>query len=384
MATRRIGLVFGGRSPEHEISLRSARSVHDHLLAPHHEIIPIAITPEGQWYSAPSFDDLMDLAAPNPRLKASEALSGDLKGEGIRRVVLAPDPTIGGLLYLNEGRTFDGESSPLKVDVLLPVLHGPQGEDGTVQGLFDLADIPYVGNGVVGSATGMDKAIMKSLFAQAGLSQTPWQAVLRREIDLDREGVLDRAIEALGLPIFVKPANMGSSVGVTRADNRPALSQALDIAARYDRKIILEAGVDGREVELSVLGNDDPKVSLPGEILSETAVYSFEAKYQSQVSKLTIPADLPEATIDALQEAALRAFRAIDGAGLARMDFFVERSSGEILINEVNTFPGFTSISMYPKLWEASGLPYAKLLERMMDLALERHSERRSLSTQRL
>ena len=361
MAKIRVAVLFGGRSAEHPISLRSATSVVAALSPDRYDIVPIAITPEGRWLSAPTFEDLV---------QEHQLIAGG------RPVARLPDPTAPSLIAL-DGQDSETWSVDGQIDVVIPVLHGPFGEDGTIQGLLELAGLPYVGCGVLASAAAMDKDVMKRLFAQAGLTVGPYQTILRKRWLKDRDAVLDEAIDALGWPIFTKPANLGSSVGISRATDRAALEAAIDLAAHYDRKLILEAEIPGREVELSVLGNDEPMVSVPGEIRPGEAFYSFEDKYAADSkSELTIPADLPPEVVEDLQSQAVIAFKAIDGSGLARADFFVRSGDNKVIINELNTMPGFTSISMYPKLWEASGLPYEALLERLIELALERFTDR--------
>ena len=262
------------------------------------------------------------------------------------------------------------------LDVVFPVLHGPLGEDGTVQGLLELADLPYVGCGVMASAVAMDKAASKAVFTAASLPQVPYRVFKRTQWQANPAGVLDEIEQHLAYPIFVKPANLGSSVGISKAKDRAGLARALDEAARYDRKLIVEQGIDAREIEVSVLGNDDPVASVPGEIVPCREFYDYAAKYVEPNSELLIPAPLtPEQTM-AVQQLAIQAFLAIDGAGMARVDFLLDRQSGEIYLNEVNTIPGFTSISMYPKLWEASGLSFSSLVDRLVELALERHEDK--------
>lgn len=353
----RVGVIFGGRSGEHEVSIRSADSVMRALDKDKYECVPIAITKAGKWLKSSDATRLL----PSAVIEAADT-----------HVAILGDPTESGLQLIGERTEPAGG-----LDVIFPVLHGTYGEDGTVQGLFDMAGIPYVGCGVLASATGMDKVIMKHLFSQANLPIVNFTSFLRSEFDRDRDSVLDRVIDEIGFPCFVKPANLGSSVGITKAKDRDTLSQAIETAARYDRKIIVEVGVDAREIEVSVLGNDEPRASLPGEIVTQAAeFYDYSAKYiDDQAARLEIPAKLPAETITEIQDLAVRAFRAIDGSGLARVDFFVVRNTGQVIVNEINTMPGFTSISMYPKLWEASGIGYSELLDRLIELAFERHRE---------
>lgn len=344
MPRKRIAVLFGGRSGEHEVSIRSAASVIKALDQAKYEVIPVAITKEGRWLPP---GKSVGLLPPD----AQQATSTETA------VTVSHEP---------------GTASG--VDVVFPVLHGTFGEDGTVQGFFELADVAYVGAGVLGSACGMDKDIMKRLFRQAGLPTVEHIALLRR----DRHKRIDALEQGFGYPLFVKPANLGSSVGITKAHNRKELTQALDRAAEYDRKIVVERAVIGREIECSVLGNDDPEASVPGEILPAHEFYDYEAKYISEDSKTVIPAQLtPDQTLE-VQRLAVAAFQAVECCGLARVDCFLEKQTGKILLNEINTMPGFTSISMYPKMWEASGLPYPKLIDRLIELALERQAEKRA------
>jgi len=349
-ARLKVALVFGGRSGEHEVSLRSARSVAEGLRE-RHDVLPLFVDKSGGWH-------LQAGALPGP--------------EGGEPVFLAPSPEDGGRL-----RRLADARELARPDVFFPVLHGTYGEDGTVQGLFELASVPYVGAGVLGSAASMDKAIMKSLFAQAGLPQVEHRVLRRRDPALEA-----RAADELGLPLFVKPANLGSSVAVSKVKTREALSPALELAFAYDRKVVLERGHDVREVEVSVLGNDEPAASVPGEIVPDREFYDYDSKYDAASrTELHIPARISPAESDAVRALALAAFRAVDCAGYARVDCFLEKASGRLLLNEVNTIPGFTSISMYPKLWEASGLRYPELLAELVSFGLERHAARARLTT---
>lgn len=358
MSKKRVAVIFGGRSGEHRVSLFSAASVMEALDREKYEVIPVAITQEGRWFLG---------------LEPQKLLAGEPPEAAGRPVVPVADPTCGGLAPLKEGCADAGEL--VAVDVAFPVLHGTFGEDGTVQGLLELAGIPYIGSGVLASAAGMDKVMMKTVFAQHGLPHARFISFLRRVWEKDREAVL-REAESLGYPLFVKPANLGSSVGVSKARDRRELAEAIELAAAYDRKVIVEEFVDAREVEVSVLGNDEPVASLPGEVIPLNEFYDYEAKYTEGRSRLVIPVDLPEETTAKLQEYAVRAFKALDCAGMARVDFFLRKKDGAVLINEINTIPGFTRFSMYPKLWEASGITYPELLDRLIELALERHAEK--------
>jgi D-alanine-D-alanine ligase len=350
-ARRIVGLMFGGRSGEHEVSLRSAASVAE-ALAENHDVRCVLIGKDGSWR-------LQDGPRPAPK--------------GGVPVFLAPSPDDGGRLR----RQADAVELA-RPDVLFPVLHGTYGEDGTVQGLLELAGVPYVGAGVASSAVSMDKELMKAVFARAGLPQVEY-AVLRRR-DPAREAELPGS---LGLPLFVKPVNLGSSVGIRKVKHPAELGPALDFAFQFDRKVIVEHGVDARELEVAVLGNDDPAASVPGEIVPDREFYDYDSKYDAASrTELRIPAPVEPALAAALRETAVAAFRAVDCAGCARVDFFVERAGGRVLLNEINTMPGFTSISMYPKLWAATGVPYPALLARLVELALERHAQRARLRTE--
>jgi D-alanine-D-alanine ligase len=365
----RVAVLFGGRSAEHEISLLSARFVVSALDRDRFEPVLVGIDKEGRWHLQE--EALLLGGARDPRLAKLNQAGAD--------VALVAHPTSGGDASL----TIAG-GAPTGIDVVFPVLHGPMGEDGCVQGLLELAGVPYVGAGVLGSAVGMDKDVMKRLLAMAELPLVPWRTVRRAAWLRDREGEIAAAEGACGYPAFVKPANMGSSVGVSRALSREELARAIDLAFEYDTKVIVEKGVPGaREVECSVLGNDDPIASIPGEILVDHAdgFYSYAAKYIDESgATIRIPAELAPAQATAVQLAAIATFKALECAGLARVDFFLSKE-GELYVNEINTIPGFTAISMYPKLWEASGVGAKELVGRLVDLALERGALRRSLKT---
>jgi D-alanine-D-alanine ligase len=353
----RVALVFGGRSAEHEVSVVSARSVAEALDPERYELVAVGIDKEGRWHLLPAPPALEEGSA-----DALPSVSEDAGSE----VALAREP--GSRELVGPG----GEREP--IDVVFPVLHGPFGEDGTIQGLLELAGVPYVGGGVLASAVGMDKAVQKVLFEAAGLRVVPHLVVQEREWLEDPESV-EAAAESLGYPAFVKPAALGSSVGITKVHEAGELGPAMKEAFGYGRKALIERSVEGaREIELSVLGNDDPVASVAGEIVPEGhEFYDYEAKYvDEQGARLVIPADVPLETLEELQRQAVAAFRAIDGAGMARVDFFL-LPDGEIYVNEINTIPGFTTISMYPKLWEASGLSYRELIARLVELAVERH-----------
>ena len=364
----RVGVLFGGRSGEHEVSLRSAASIIDAMDKSRYEVVPIGITKEGRWLAAGEAERLLGgTYRALPRADAGEPADTIRSEAGVLEhglpVVLAPDPS-----------QRDTASRPL--DVIFPILHGTFGEDGTVQGLLELAGMAYVGGGVLASAAGMDKDVMKRLFRDHGVPVVPWLLFLRAEIEAHPRRVAT-AIEArFRYPLFVKPANLGSSVGITKVHGRGELRPALELAAGFDRKVLVERAVDGRELECSVLGNDHPRASVPGEIVPVHEFYDYAAKYLEEGSELIIPARLTAAQTRRVQELAVGAFRAIDCSGMARVDFFLERKTGRIYVNEINTIPGFTSISMFPKLWEASGLPYPRLIDRLIELALERQREK--------
>ncbi len=348
----RVMVVFGGRSEEHDVSLASARAITKALRrGGRHEVVPVGITRSGRWIS--SGDPMRELDPGSKELPNSSTL----KTSG-------PPATINEKLPTGLG----------SVDVVFPVLHGPYGEDGTIQGMLELAGIPYVGSGVLGSAVGMDKITMKKIFAHHGLPQVEWVGLTRKEWEKDREPKVQKIEGALGYPSFVKPANLGSSVGIEKAENAGELRAALDAASKLDRRVIVEAGVDAREVEVAVLGNEDPEVSVPGEIfLQGDGFYDYEAKYVEGGMELGVPAKIPDGTAEEIGRVARTAYEAVDAAGMARVDFFIERGTDRLLLNEINTIPGFTPTSVYAELWAASGLPYEDLLERLIALALERH-----------
>src|SRR6202051_3229534 len=350
----RVGVIFGGRSGEHEVSLASAASVIRALDPEKYEAVPIGIGKDGRWF----------IGTP------AQKMLPDVLRQG-HRVMLSADPSVGALLPLE-----DRAAGSQRVDVIFPVLHGTFGEDGTVQGLLDLAGLPYVGSGVIGSAVGMDKDVQKSLFLQGKLPVGDFLAVPRTEWEKSRAKVLREIGKKFKFPVFVKPATLGSSVGMTKAHDAKELAAAMDFAGEFAQKIMVERAIRGREIELSVLGNEDPTASIPGEIIPHREFYDYAAKYLEEGTRLLIPAKLSKAQVKKFQEYAVRAFRTLDLLGMARVDFFLENRTGRILLNEVNTIPGFTSISMYPKLWEASGLPYQQLLDRLIELALAQHRAR--------
>ncbi|RMG96691.1 MAG: D-alanine--D-alanine ligase [Chloroflexi bacterium] len=360
----RVGVIFGGRSGEHEVSLMSARSVMDALDREKYEVVPIGITKEGEWVVG---DPMKALA------------EGEKTAE---LATLLPHPNSSALMRLEWQETEPATLSAVaELDVVFPVLHGPYGEDGTVQGLLELAGLPYVGAGVVGSAVGMDKAIFKYVMAANGLPVLPWRLVLSKRWSADQTAVLDEIETALTYPVFTKPANLGSSVGVNKCHNREELIAGLTEAAAYDRRVVVEQGINARELEVSVLGNEDPIASVVGEIRPKRAFYDYVAKYVSDDSELIIPAELEPEVAEKVRALAIRAYQAIDCAGLGRVDLLMDRDNGRLYINEINTIPGFTRISMYPKLWEATGISYPELLDRLIELALDRHEEKSRLRT---
>jgi len=368
----RVAVIFGGKSGEHEVSLASARSIMAAMDKDKYEIFPVGITKSGRWLTTGDPMALLSAgvdAPPEAEDEAEQALP-NLEGGGdpdlLPRRELVPG--------LRQARF------PV-VDVVFPVLHGPYGEDGTIQGLLEIADLPYVGAGVLGSALGMDKAAMKSVFKAHGLPVVEHMLVLRKAWAAHPERVLEEIEARFTYPLFLKPANLGSSVGVSKAHHREELVRGLNLAARFDRKILVEAAVNAREVECSVLGNDEPIASIPGEVVPCNEFYDYKAKYIDNASKLYIPADLPAETTKLVQELAVRAFVALDCAGMARVDFFLCRDTGKLYVNELNTIPGFTSISMYPKLWEASGIPYPELIDRLIELAIERYNDKHASET---
>jgi D-alanine-D-alanine ligase len=357
-------VIFGGQSDEHDVSIRSAQTVIDAVDPDRYEVVPIGIMRDGGWVV--SGDPLAALRQASDELSLSD---GD--GDGAEAVgdVETVAPVTGALALTGNNQQ--------PIDVVFPVLHGPFGEDGSIQGLFEVAGVPYVGSGVLGSAVAMDKAMTKQVMEQAGIPQLPWQLVNRGDIRDHTELVADRIAETIGFPCFIKPANLGSSVGISKVTARGDLVSALHEAAYYDRRVVIEKGVDAREIEMSVLGNDDPIASVAGEVVPLGGFYDYNAKYIDDSTDLVIPAKLDHGLLGYLQEMAIDAFRALDLAGMARVDFFVERGTDRVFLNEVNTLPGFTSISMYPMLWEASGVPLPELIDRLVGLALERHGERK-------
>ena len=365
----RVGVIFGGRSGEHEVSLASARSVMNAMDESKYEIVPIGITKEGRWIA--SGDPLKALEAGNASVSQPVALLGD--------------PSRRGLMRLQDTERAVQATRMAELDVVFPVLHGTYGEDGTVQGLLELAGIPYVGAGVLGSVLGLDKVAFKDVMRAHGLPIVDDVVLKRKEWDADPDGVMDRVEAELDYPVFVKPANLGSSVGISKCHDRADLARGLAEAARYDRKLLVEVAVPAaREIEVSVLGNDEPIASLPGEIIPSREFYSYESKYiddGDEASELLIPAPISPEMTARVRDLAVRVYEAIDCNGMARADFLLSGETGELYISEVNTIPGFTSISMYPKLWEASGLAYPELIDRLIELAIERHQDKQRSET---
>jgi D-alanine-D-alanine ligase len=380
----RVGVIFGGRSGEHEVSIASAASIIKHLDRARYEPVPIRIGKDGRWSLADKVPTSISAAEviEQARLEGARSVR---PGREAHFVAHPGEDTVLAIERRGAAGGSDGGSATITgvgLDVIFPVLHGPYGEDGTVQGLLELANVPYVGAGVLGSAVGMDKAVMKTLFAAHGLPVGPYATVLRPEWDRSPRTVASRLEAALGYPMFVKPANLGSSVGISKARSVAELDAAMDLALQFDRKIVVEAAIpEAREIECAVLGNDDPEASIPGEIVPSREFYDYEAKYLDEGSKALVPAPLTPEQVAEIQRLSIEAFKAVDGAGMARVDFLIAGQDGRIYVNEVNTIPGFTTISMYPKLWEASGLPYAALIDRLIALALERHAGKQQLRT---
>lgn len=360
-----VAVIFGGRSGEHEVSLRSAQSIINALDKDKYNVIPIGITQAGNWLTSRNATNLL------PESVLAETTDTD-------EVALIGSPSAQGLINLNRTQAKEG----VKIDVIFPALHGTYGEDGTIQGLLEMADIPYVGCGVLASSVGMDKVAMKQIFVANGLPVGPFTSVLRNSWERDRAQILPKIAAEIGFPAFVKPANLGSSVGISKAKDIDQLAAAIDLAAQYDRKIIIEKGINAREFEISILGNDEPIASLPGEVIPGAEFYDYNDKYLDNKTQFEIPAKLSAEQLAQIQEIGVRAFQAIDGAGLARVDLFLDRDTNQWFLNEINTLPGFTSISMYPKLWQASGITYPELIDRLIALAIARHQEKsRNITT---
>jgi D-alanine-D-alanine ligase len=383
MKRLRVGVLYGGRSGEHEVSLASAASVFANLDRARYEPVPIRIEKDGRWALAdkPPATMVAGEVIEQARLEAARPAR---EGREVHFVARPSEETI---LSIDRSTSKNDEVpaaivTGLALDVIFPMLHGPYGEDGTIQGLLELANIPYVGAGVLASAVGMDKAVMKVLFTARGLPVCAYRAVLRHEWDADASKIAGELEKALRYPMFVKPANLGSSVGISKAKDAAGLRDAMALAGSFDRKIVIEAAVpEAREIECAVIGNETPEASVPGEIIPSREFYDYEAKYMDAASKTVIPADLPKKMADTVRQMAIDAFKAIDGAGMSRVDFLLGGKDGALYVNEVNTIPGFTTISMFAKLWAASGVDYPALLDRLISLALERHAEKQQLRT---
>jgi D-alanine-D-alanine ligase len=365
----RVGIIFGGRSVEHDVSLVSARSVLSVLDPTRYEVVPIGVTRQGQWLTSRDVQRMLD--------------DGVRLETGVRAALLA-EPSVGGLVRLSDdGRLDKGGASMETLDLVFPLIHGGYGEDGKLQGLLEMADLPYVGSGVLGSAAGMDKEVGKRLFAAAGIPVVP-SVLIRAHAWANGPAPLLTSIEReIGYPCFVKPSGQGSSVGVSRARHAQEAREAVEEALSFDDKVLVERAIDAREIEVAVLGNDDPQASVAGEIVTSHEFYDYEAKYHDDATRLVIPAEISEALSERLRALALTGFRALELAGMARVDFLVDRKTLEPYLNEVNTLPGFTPVSMYPKLWEATGLSYPRLVDRLIELALERHDAKKRLRTTR-
>jgi len=371
----RVGVIYGGRSGEHEVSLASAAAVFQNLDPERYDAVPIRIEKDGRWSlpgRAPNLISAADVIHSTPAGTESEAA---------REAHLVAHPGSETLMTIDRHQP-QPVVSGLALDVVFPVLHGPYGEDGTVQGLLELANVPYVGAGVLASAVGMDKATMKLVFTARDLPVGDYEVVLKRDWRRDERSIMNTIVNRLGFPVFVKPANLGSSVGISKAKHATELRRAVNLAAEFDRKIVVEAAVpEAREIECAVLGNDDPEASVPGEIIPGREFYDYEAKYLDDTSRTVIPAPLTDAQTKEIRRLAIAAFKAVDCSGMARVDFLLAGGSGVVYVNEVNTIPGFTTISMYSKMWEASGLPYPRLIDRLIALALERHADKQELRT---
>jgi len=346
----KVGLIFGGKSGEHEVSFCSASSIIKAIDKDKYTVVPIGITKEGRWIS---------------------------RIEGKNTVILLNDPSGRALVHIDNNQRLNKSSALERLDLMFSVLHGPYGEDGTVQGLLELADIPYVGAGVAASAVSMDKDLMKTIFKQKDLPILKWLTIKRKDWQKDKEKILSLVQDDFEYPLFVKPTNLGSSVGITKVHKKEELEKAIDLASSYDRKILIEEGLEEvREIECGVLGNDEPRASVVGEVRPAGEFYDYDSKYIDEGTQLIVPVDLPDGVSQEVQEIALLAFKAVDAAGMARVDFFVSKKENKIYLSEINTIPGFTSVSMYPRLWEASGIPYSELIDRLIQLALERHQDK--------
>lgn len=359
----RLGIIYGGKSSEHEVSLRTAMSIMQAVDAHKYEVTPIYVQLDGSWVKG-------------------EVIAGQLP-EGIDALRLTPgrpdeinNQEVSGQQLVPSSKPASLFSIGQQIDVIFPVVHGPNGEDGTMQGMLELANLPYVGAGVMASAVGMDKWMMKTVFGQVGLPQVKYIGLLRSQWEKDQEAAMDRIEQELGYPCFVKPANMGSSVGVNKAKNRDELAAALDVAAKFDRRLIVEEFVNARELEIGVLGNEELITSVVGEIIAAKEFYDYEAKYKGAGTELSIPANVPDHVSEQIAEIAKKAFHALDGSGLSRVDFFWDEKNDKLYINEVNTMPGFTPFSMYPMLFQAAGISYSELIDRLVQLGIERHADK--------
>ena len=358
----RVGIIFGGRSGEHEVSFCSASSIIKAIDKGKYTVVPIGITKEGRWIS--------------PQDSELALQSGKIDGKNT--VILLNDSFSKSLVCIDNNQKLDKNSALEKLDVIFPALHGPYGEDGTVQGLLELANIPYVGAEVAASAISMDKELMKTIFKQKNLPVLKWMTIKRKEWQKDKEKILSLIQNNFEYPLFVKPTNLGSSVGITKVHKKEELEKAIDLASSYDRKILIEQGLEEvREIECGVLGNDEPRASVVGEVKPAGEFYDYDSKYIDERTQLIITADLPDEVSQEVQRIALRAFKAVDAAGMARVDFFISKKENKIYLSEINTIPGFTSTSMYPRLWEASGISYPELIDRLIQLALERHQDKK-------
>jgi D-alanine-D-alanine ligase len=378
----RVGVLYGGRSGEHEVSLASAAAVLGNLDQQRYEPVAIRIEKDGRWNIAERPPTLMSAAEVIERARLDSARPS----RAGREVHLVAHPSENTILSIDRSRESEGVGQAivtgLNLDVIFPVLHGPYGEDGTIQGLLELANVPYVGAGVLASSVGMDKGMMKVVFASHGLPVCAYTVVRGVDWERHRAETLSAIEQDLGYPVFVKPANLGSSVGISKAKDRASLTEAMQLAASFDRRVIIEAAVpDAREIECAVLGNDDPEASMPGEVIPSREFYDYEAKYIDDGSQTIIPADLPPGLTERVRRLAIEAFRAIDCAGMARVDFLLSRKDGAVYVNEVNTIPGFTTISMFSKMWAATGVSYSELLDRLIALAVERHAGKQLLRT---
>jgi len=357
----RVGLIFGGRSGEHEISFLSASSIIKAINKDKYTVVPIGITKEGRWIS--------------PQDSELALQSGKIEGKST--VILLNDPSGNTLIRTDDNQRFEKSSNLEKIDIIFPILHGPYGEDGTIQGLLELTNIPYVGSGVAASAISMDKDFMKIIFQQRNLPILKWMTIKRKEWQKNKEKILSLIRNDFEYPLFVKPANLGSSVGITKVHKKEELEKAINLASSYDSKILIEEGLeDVREIECAVLGNDEPRASVVGEVRPAGEFYDYDSKYIDGGTQLIIPAELPDDVSKKVQEIALSAFKSVDAVGMARVDFFVSKKENKIYLNEINTIPGFTSVSMYPRLWVASGMPYPELIDRLIQLALEKYQDK--------